>query len=179
MRSYNFVLNDAQRKLVEDNHNLIYSYLNKKHFSIDSIHDFYGDCAIGLCIAAYIFKPELGYKFSTLAYKTMGTEISHTIQKIDKTIDYVLFDTIGDDDNINVLYNIEDNNDYIGLSELKQVIRYYYDKLSDRDKSIVKLSLFKDYTYTEIGKMFGITKQAVSLIILKFKNNIYNATKNS
>ena len=35
-------LNNAQRKLVEDNHNLIYSFLNSRHLSLDAVEDWYG-----------------------------------------------------------------------------------------------------------------------------------------
>lgn len=178
-QSDNFVLNDTQRKLVEDNHNLIYFYLNKKHLSMDSVFDFYGDAAIGLCIAAYIYKPELGYSFSTLAYRTMENEINATLRHIDKTIQYILTNPLGNDEDIDILDNIEDATDYIELSELKLSIKKIYNLFNDRDKLIIKLYFEKDYTYKKIGEMFGLTKQAISLIIIKFKSNVYNILKNS
>ena len=60
---YDFKLTKEQQQLVEDNHNLIYSYLNKRHLPIDSTFDFYGDAALGLCTAAHIYNPSLGFKF--------------------------------------------------------------------------------------------------------------------
>ena len=41
-------MTEEQRKLVEDNHNLIYSFLQKYHLTID---EYYGLAAIGLCKA--------------------------------------------------------------------------------------------------------------------------------
>ena len=40
-----FTLTDEERDLVTNNHNLIYSYLNKYNLS----DDYYDLCAIGLC----------------------------------------------------------------------------------------------------------------------------------
>lgn len=45
-------LTPQQQKLVEDNHNLIYSLAYKKNINLD---EFYGDLAIGLCKAALAF----------------------------------------------------------------------------------------------------------------------------
>lgn len=59
-------LNNEQRKLVEENHNLIYSFLNNQALSIN---EWYDVCAIGLCNAALTFNGTT--KFSTLAYKCM------------------------------------------------------------------------------------------------------------
>lgn len=58
-------LNNEQRKLVEENHNLIYSFLNNQALSIE----WYDVCAIGLCNAALNFNGAT--KFSTFAYKCM------------------------------------------------------------------------------------------------------------
>lgn len=59
-------LNNEQRKLVEENHNLIYSFLNNQALSINEWYDI---CAIGLCKAALTFNGTT--KFSTFAYKCM------------------------------------------------------------------------------------------------------------
>ena len=43
------VLNEQQRKLAEENHNLIYKFASIKHADLE---EFYGVFAIGLCYAA-------------------------------------------------------------------------------------------------------------------------------
>ena len=44
-------LNDEQRKLVEQNHNLIYSAMTKCGIRRQDFDDYYGFAAIGLCKA--------------------------------------------------------------------------------------------------------------------------------
>lgn len=48
-------MNDEQRKLVENNHNLIYAILHKYNLPID---EYYDVAAIGLCKAAITFDAE-------------------------------------------------------------------------------------------------------------------------
>lgn len=77
-------LNSTQRKLVEDNHNLIYSFLNSRHLSLDAVEDWYGTAAIGLCKAALIYDENQGVKFATFAYICMDNEVRtmlHTHRK--------------------------------------------------------------------------------------------------
>ena len=45
-------LNDEQRKLVEQNHNLIYSAMTKCGIRRQDFDDYYGFASIGLCKAA-------------------------------------------------------------------------------------------------------------------------------
>lgn len=71
-------LTPQQKKLVEDNHNLIYSLAYKKNINLD---EFYGDLAIGLCKAALAFDENRG-KFSTLAYTSMYNEYKIRLRQI-------------------------------------------------------------------------------------------------
>lgn len=71
-------LTPQQQKLVEDNHNLIYSLAYKKNINLD---EFYGDLAIGLCKAALAFDENRG-KFSTLAYTSMYNEYKIRLRQI-------------------------------------------------------------------------------------------------
>lgn len=66
-------LTPEQQKLVEQNHGLIIAYAVQLQLPVDEV---YGALAMGLCKAATIFKPELGYKFSTIAYKCMRSELA-------------------------------------------------------------------------------------------------------
>lgn len=77
-------LNDAQRQLVADNHNLIYKYLDGKHLSMDSVEDWYGAAAVGLCKAGIIFDKTRGLKFSTLAFVCMENEVRGVLRRISK-----------------------------------------------------------------------------------------------
>lgn len=61
-------LNDDQRRMVEDNINLVHYAIKKNFFGITkSYDDYFQEGCIGLCQAALRFDPDLGYKFSTYA----------------------------------------------------------------------------------------------------------------
>ena len=60
-------LNDEQRKLVEDNHNLIYQYLIDNKLPQDEYYDI---AAIGLCKAALKYDTSKG-AFSTYVYRAI------------------------------------------------------------------------------------------------------------
>lgn len=65
-------LTEEQKRLAEDNHNLIYGFLRRRNYSIE---EWYGVAAIGLCKAAAVFDPAKGYAFSTIAYVCMKRAI--------------------------------------------------------------------------------------------------------
>lgn len=68
-------LNKEQQKLVSDNHDLIYRFLNVRRLSMDAVEDWYGAAAVGLCKAAYIYDSKSGCDFETLAYIAMNNEL--------------------------------------------------------------------------------------------------------
>ena len=65
-------LNEEQRKLAEDNHNLIYFVLDKYGWSVE---DYYGLAAIALCKAAHNYDPERRTAFSTYSVRAIKNEI--------------------------------------------------------------------------------------------------------
>ena len=44
--------------------------------------------------------------------------------------------------------------------------------MSDRDKQLITMYLSGNYTLEKIGNNFGITRQRVSEIIKRFRNNV-------
>ena len=71
-----FVLNEKERKLVEEHHNLIYSFLFKYNYPEE---EFYDVAAIALCYAAHSYQEDKG-AFSTYAYHTMYLRVSRAYQ---------------------------------------------------------------------------------------------------
>lgn len=71
------MLNDQQRRIVEENHNLIYAFMNQH--KLDS-EEYYGLCAIGLCKAAETMDKNKHYSLSTYAFKCMENEIRDSIR---------------------------------------------------------------------------------------------------
>lgn len=68
-------LNSAQQKLVEENHDLIFAFLEKHNLSLDDTEDWYGSAAIGLCNAAVLYTSNGGDKFPAIAYECMDNEV--------------------------------------------------------------------------------------------------------
>ena len=67
MRKQSDVMTEEQKQLAADNHNLIYSFLNKHNLNEEEYYDL---AAIGLCKAAKCYKDDVS-KFSTYAYRCM------------------------------------------------------------------------------------------------------------
>ncbi len=166
-------LNQTQQKLVEDNHNLIYSFMNKNHLSENAIEDWYGACAVALCKAALAYNPDKNLKFSTLAYVCMNNEMKKVLEKMSEeeqclSLDYNI------SENIKLLDCIRSNKDELGEIEIYEVLNRHYGKLSDRNKQIIDDCIHKNSNLGDIGKTYGIAKSTVSVIYNKFLNNIYS-----
>ena len=159
-------LTDAQRKLVEDNHNLIYFYAHKKGLPIDEYYDL---LAIGLCVAAKVFQ-EGKYSFSSLAMLKMqwilGRYWTHenrasNIPKnqvfsynkpIKKGFDTFMFETIGDNSSmyINMVQNI--------------MIDEFIETLSGKEKEII-IQMLNGKTQIDIANSMGVKKQNVNYYV--------------
>ena len=67
------ILTPIQQKLAEDNHNLIYAFMNKHHLNYD---EYYGDMAEAFCIAITAFDETKG-SLSTLAFHAMNNRLKN------------------------------------------------------------------------------------------------------
>lgn len=70
MSKPNIKLNTEQKKLVEDNHDLIYGFMTKYRLDFSTWYDV---CAIGLCKAGMAY--DGSNRFSTFAYYCMHNEV--------------------------------------------------------------------------------------------------------
>lgn len=160
-------ITEEQKELVEKNHNLIYSFLQKQHLSVE---DWYGLAAIGLCKAAITFNKEIS-SFSTYAFKCMFTHVYSEKRKElqARTIpsnQIVYYQTQINDDNGNEtnFMNYIPSKENVEDTVLSSVIFDEYNKLlTDRDKKI--FTLFRDgYTQKEISKIVGCSQPQVSRV---------------
>lgn len=160
-------ITEEQKELVEKNHNLIYSFLQKQHLSVE---DWYGLAAIGLCKAAITFNKEIS-SFSTYAFKCMFTHVYSEKRKElqARTIPFnqiVYYQTQINDDNGNEtnFMNYIPSKENVEDTVLSSVIFDEYNKLlTDRDKKI--FTLFRDgYTQKEISKIVGCSQPQVSRV---------------
>lgn len=166
-------LTSAQQRLVENNHNLIYSLANKSNIDID---EYYGVLAIGLCEAALAYDESKG-KFSTFAWIVMKNEYLKTIRH--NATNHVIphdvicsLDTeinIDDESSCNLHDLISDDSANVeNESILKSKLDFLYNKLSGYDKEIVTM-LLKEIPQSDIAKHFGVSKQYVNQRVLDIR----------
>lgn len=171
-------MTDEQRKLVENNHSLIYGYLNKKGLESD---EFYDLAAIGLCNAAMTYDSSKGV-FSTYAFACIDREVmNHCVYMNRKKIipsDMILsYDISADEDFkescIDTL--IDDEFDEIEYSTENMAFEDFITTLKDREILIIKY-LKDGLTQQEIAKELNRSQQAVFLNIknIREKWNIYS-----
>lgn len=165
------VLNDAQRKLVENNHNLIYSFLNSRHLSLDSVEDWYGAAAIGLCKAAMVYDESRGTRFTTLAYICMDNEVRGTMRTERKLVQpcVSLDEPIEETESLTVADVLTDyKQDFTESVYLNDAINIAYKKLNNRDKAIIDMIVAKGMTNVAVAAKFGVAQPTVSRVYTKF-----------
>lgn len=153
---------------MQDNHNLIYAFLQKYHLSIEEYYDL---AAIGLCKAVNKFNSSKS-KFSTYAYKYMFTTVFTEIKnkKVEKRIpDHQIVYYQSELDNSNggdtsTFMNYIPSKENVEESVLSEIIfEEYMSKLKDRDKQI--FILFREgYKMREISKIVGCSQSQVSRV---------------
>lgn len=161
---------EEYQRLVEENHNLIYAFMQKHNLP----EDWYGDCAIGLCKAAKTFDKSRGYKFSTVAYKCMYSEMAIRYRDYEnKRVPAVSLNAIISDDTDSE-YNsfVPDPDDLHALIDDINVIAWVLEPASLRDLKIVWHRL-NDMSCDEIGKMLGICRYQVTKRLNRFKMCFY------
>lgn len=162
------IMTEEQKKLVEDNHNLIYFMIHKYNLDIEEYYDIF---ALSLCKAAINYDVCKGYAFSTYAASAMKGDYLHNIRKskaqrragICVSMDEVVYDNNSDGSSI-TLEDMLTN----GLDALDESITVDFTRLSDRLRRILWLS-YSGYTQREIADIIGITQAQVSRDLKKAK----------
>ena len=161
-------LTEEQKKLVEDNHNLIYSYARKKHISSEKWYDV---LAIGLCKAARSFDPNKG-KFSTWCYRFFDNEIRTCWNNANKkskipesailAYDTVISneDTSQNESYINCFSDTKAYEDIVHSTMMLDIVN----DMSDIEKYVFELILY-GYNQQEIATEVGRTRQSVGKIV--------------
>lgn len=169
-------LNIMQQHLVEDNHNLIYSFAHSKELDLEEYYDL---LAIALCKAALIFDENKGM-FSTLVYKCMNNEVKLIKRKENeqKTIPKYMVDSL------DYIYSSDNNDVENSLKDkiIKDIFpapdenvvnsimfnNFYYQNLDERERLIVDL-VFQGKNQTDISKKLSVSQPQVSRLIKSVK----------
>ena len=145
-------ITDEAMRLIEENHNLIYSLLYKYHLDVEEWYDL---AAIGLCKAANTYNNGKS-GFSTYAYKCMYTTIMMEKRKENamRTIpqnQIVYYE--------NQVSEESKENETISTLSLENIEN---ELVGNKRKVFVLLK--EGYTQSEISKIIGISKQRISKI---------------
>lgn len=167
-------LNKTQQKLVEDNHNLIWSFMNKNKLSENAVEDWYGTCAIAMCKAAMTYDPNRNVKFNTVAYVYMNNAMKTALEKQSKEEKCMSLDYYYDDSECYLKDCIPNNHDDFGELEFYQIFNRHFGRLSDRKKEIINACINIDGNFNDIANVLGVTKQRVSAVYNDFFNNFYS-----
>ena len=165
-------------KLVEENHNLIYSFLYKYHLDLEEWYDL---AAIGLCKAANTYNNSKS-GFSTYAYKCMYTAVmmekrkENAMRTIPQNQIFYYENQVSEEskDNdtstfLNYIPSKQDiENEIISALSLENVKNELVG-----NKRKVFLLLRDGYTQCEISKIIGISKQRVSKIKQEIAEKYY------
>lgn len=160
-----------QRLLVAESHNLIYSFLMKHNLDRD---EFYDIAALGLCNAAQHWSPDVGYKFSSYAYRAM---LNTCIRQMNITRRQVK--SISLDAPVNT--HIEDSDTLADLIPDPEGERSDYDlvatvdmmlsRMPPRMRQIVELTR-KGYTRSDVATMLGVSRAYVYKVLSEARKHM-------
>lgn len=171
-----YVLNDQQRKLVEENELLIYSFLHKNHLDIS---EYYGCAAEGLCRAAYKYDPSKGFTFATFAYVVMRNQFLHDKrgEKKWKQFGFMSLDApVYESRDGNQMFLEPSESGFEESVEDRLVLRKALEnvKFTDKQKSVLRDHL-QGITQKETSKTIGLSQAQVSRIVIKCREKLVAA----
>ena len=162
------MLTEAQKSLVEDNHDLIYSFLGKKNLSKDNFYDL---AAIALCKAAMDYQEDKS-RFSTLAYIYMEREINNYYRKQnsykrvkEKQLLHLDFQLFPLQHNYETSSNCPTENEAL----LKISIQEFKNHSNKTESQIIKM-LNQGYKQPEISSVLNCTQNRITRLKSKMMN---------
>lgn len=171
-----YVLSDRQRKLVEENELLIYSFLHKNHLDIS---EYYGCAAEGLCQAAYTYDPSKGFTFATFAYVVMRNQFLHDVrdEKKWRRFGFMSLDApVYESHDGNQLFIEPSESGFEDSIEDRMILAKAVAsvKFNDREKTIFNKHL-QGIPQTKIGQSMGVTQAQISRIVCKCRSKLIAA----
>ena len=167
MREQRDVMTEKQKQLAADNHNLIYSFLNKHNLNEEEYYDL---AAIGLCKAAKYYKDDVS-KFSTYAFRCMINTVLNEMKtknlarRIPEELVGSYNNTICGENGEEIEFidilpcDIDFEKDVIAKAMIDNCMR----NLSEKNRLVFTL-LLDGYTHREIADIIGFHHSNVSKI---------------
>lgn len=164
-------LTEEQKKLVEENHSLIYWFAKKYHIPIE---EYYGILAQGLCMAAYYYDPSK-CSFSTYAYLCMNCEMhkehKKTLRKSEIPRDNIFhYENTWELSDLIPTYEKTENK-VINKISYENLTSLLNDILNDKDKEVIT-HILNGLTMREIAKIEGTSHQAIHNRMKKIREKV-------
>lgn len=171
-------LKEWQINLIEKNMELIYFLANKYKSKFLSKDDTIAECSFLACRVAEIFKPELGFKFSTVLARSWLRHLSR-INQVYRSPRNGYRETISWRAGKDVDGNIKEDdiameNDPADIAEVRdetEKMRAIIDTLTSKRKAVINGRL-DGRTLDNIGKEIGVTRERVRQIECEAKKTI-------
>lgn len=159
------MLNEIQKKLVEDNIGLVYHFIRRYNLCES---EYYDVAAIALCKAALTYTNGIG-KFSSYALLVIRNEVYTALKKdaVRSKHCMYIYDVI--DSLLPAKQNIESS--FIDKESVDRLLKAI-DNLPSQEKQIVKLRL-RGFTQCAIGKELGISQPTVTKRLKDIKELLY------
>lgn len=170
-------LNEEQKQLVTDNHNLIYGIMKQYKLNFDAPEDYYGAAAVGLCNAALHYDPNRNVKFSSYAYVCMSREIQKE-KDINHTNNMPVLLSLDADcitENKNPLSFkdiLQDKYDATSMKEILIALEQASKDFTDEEIIIFELLTQRFLNFREIGEELGLSKQRIHQKFVKMRKKI-------
>lgn len=167
-------MTDEQKKLVEDNHSLIYLVISNMGLTIEDNYDL---AAIGLCRAAMNYD-SAKYAFSTFAYRCIKNEIMLEYRKRNMfkralnegLVSYdapILSQDAGE--KISLLEQIKSNDSVENEALSRVMYNEIVEQLGPTDSKVLRF-FERGLKQTEIAKIMGVSQANISRVKRRIEN---------
>lgn len=180
-----YKLTEEQKRLIEENHNIIYDFMNKRHIELD----YYGDFAEKLCRVIPHYDPEKAC-LTTFVYNVFDNYWKNILRLKYKPSRYIpvgkrvpmdscLYSNSNESVKVSEIIGADD----IGYEEaedidLIKVIRKEIKKRYPKDTITGDIIdyIIKGYNCREVGDIYGVSRQAINARVQKIRK-IYEDIK--
>lgn len=180
MSKPNIKLNTEQRKLVEDNHDLIYGFMLKHNLDFENWYDV---CAIGLCKAVVAYDGST--KLSTFAYTAMLNAVRREL-KLNKCAKRDSSGTISLDtttvrtsanEEIPILESINSGVKNEDKVVNREWVRWFLEYASSAMLKVVYVKLTQCKTCQEVSEKLNVSREAVNKQMRILQKHIKDDTR--
>lgn len=165
------MLTQAQKKLIEDNHSLIYSFCIKHNLDID---EYYGPLAVRMCVAIKRFNPDIA-NISTFMFNVftkelinINTKLSKGKYKFNNECESLEKPIQGTEESLTLQDTVEGitGEDILQQIELNTILQYIQDNIHLKHYQVLT-DLVLGLTQQELAKKYNTSQCQISRLINK------------